>query len=244
LNIEWADNSESMAERAAILFGEVLRAAVAERGVAYVALSGGKTPKPLYDRLGIDAEAREVPWGEVHVFFGDERVVPSDSPNSNYHMVETILLDRVPIPSENVHRVPTELGPQGAATSYDSALRDVAATQGRDMPRFDLMLLGIGPDGHTASLFPGTDALSDTTHLAVAVHLPTESVGARDGPDRVTVTYPVINASAEIIFLVAGDDKADVLRQIEAGDHQLPAARVRPIHGEVRWLVVKPPDSR
>ena len=244
MNIEWVDKPESMAERAAILFSETVRAAVSERGVAYVALSGGRTPRPLYERLAKDAEGREIPWTGVQVFFGDERVVPSDSPKSNYHMVRASLLDHVPIPSQNIHRVPTELGPEEGASFYDSMLRSVAATQSRDIPRFDLMLLGIGPDGHTASLFPGTDALNDTTHLAVAVHLPPESTGAKDCPDRVTVTYPVINASAQIVFLVAGDDKTDVLRRIEAGDSRLPAARVRPTNGAMHWLVVKSPDSR
>jgi len=240
MKIQYFDSLESMTEAAARTFQETMDATVSSRNSAYVALSGGHTPRTLYERLAEPPFAGDIPWQRIHIFFGDERVVPSDSPGSNFHMVEQTLLDRAPIPTANVHRVPTELGPDGAAEAYDSELRQMAEAQGEAVPRFDLMLLGIGPDGHTASLFPGTDALLDRTHFATPVHLPPESVGAKDASDRVTMTYPVINASRHILFLVAGDDKAEALRRIAAGDQALPAAHVKPQDGDVHWLIATP----
>jgi 6-phosphogluconolactonase len=239
MNVQYFDSLESMTETAARIFQEIVNAAVASRDVAYVALSGGHTPRPLYERLAEPPYVGDIPWQRLHIFLGDERVVPPDSTSSNFHMVKEALLDRAPIPTANVHHVPTEMGPEGAAAAYDSELREMANQQGEAVPRFDLMLLGIGPDGHTASLFPRTDVLNDTTHFACAVHLPPDSVGAKDAPDRVTMTYPVINASRHIVFLASGD-KAEPLLRIEAGDPALPATHVKPVNGDVRWLVVEP----
>ena len=242
MNILSFDNPESMTEHGAVLFLDVVNAAMSARGAAYVALSGGRTPKALYQRLAQPPYFGEIPWEHVHLYFGDERVVGSDNPRSNFRMVKEALLDRVPIPVENVHRVPTEMGPKDSAFSYDAELHGLAVAQDEMVPRFDLVLLGLGPDGHTASLFPGTAALEESSRFATVVHLPPESIGAKDAAYRVTVTYPVINAARQILFLVAGNDKANALGRIEGGDTDLPAARVRPENGHVRWLIVKPDE--
>lgn len=198
--------------------------AVAARKRFLLALSGGSTPKAVYSLLGADPAI--VPWDKTEIFFGDERCVPSDHADSNYRMVRETLIGR--IPQATVHRVETELGPDEAAARYDTALRE-AGDGG--IPRFDLILLGMGADGHTASLFPGTSALAENRRLAVANFVP------QLGADRVTFTFPVINAAQRVLFLASGADKSAMLAEVLAGPRsRYPAQNVYP-HGVLEWYV-------
>jgi 6-phosphogluconolactonase len=191
-----------------------------------VALSGGSTPRTTYALLASDEFAARVDWPRVRVFWGDERCVPPDHPDSNYRMAREALLDKVPIPTENVHRMRGELPPDQAATAYQAELEAVLGASGR----FDLILLGMGADGHTASLFPGTAALEERERTVVAVYV------KRLRAWRVTLTLPVINAGRHVLFLVSGTAKAPTLARIRAGE-LLSAGLVQPDQGQLTWLV-------
>lgn len=189
-------------------------------------LSGGSTPKLLYELLATDHYGKRFDWTRVHVFFGDERFVPFDHADSNYRMAREALLAHVPIPDGNVHPVPTEEGePADAAKAYEATLKEYYGAQDIDpgKPIFDVTLLGLGEDGHTASLFPGTDALQERSRWVTSV------IGAKPEP-RITMTYPVLGSSDALVFLVAGDGKRDMLKRVLDGDRDLPAARVEPSH--------------
>jgi len=218
---------EILAEAAARVFVEEAARAIAERGRFAVALAGGSTPEATYGVLARN-HADDVDWPNVHVFFGDERTVPPDHEDSNYRMVREALLDLVPVGS--VHRMCGELPPVEAAVSYEG---DLAGFFGEIIPVLDLVMLGIGGDGHTASLFPETPALRVTDHLAVANPVP------KLDTTRLTLTVPVLNAARKVIFLVAGEGKADALQEILEGDadpSHYPAKLVQPPGGPT-WLV-------
>jgi 6-phosphogluconolactonase len=190
-----------------------------------VCLSGGTTPRRLYEMLAAPPIAGKFPWRRVHWFWGDERVVPHDHPASNYRMVREALISRAPIPAENVHPVPTEgVSPQRAALAYETELKRFYGADRLDpaRPLFDLTLLGMGEDGHTASLFPGHPALREQRRWAVAV------IGATPEP-RVTLTGPVLDSSRDLVFLVSGESKRPILERMRAGDPALPASRIRPV---------------
>lgn len=239
MNLQILPDIDELAERAAGLFARSLRDAVADRGRFLVALSGGTTPRPVYERLAREPYGDVLGWKGTSIYFGDERMVPCDSSESNYRMACVALLDRVDIPPWNVHRIEGEIVVAEAAQRYDDDLRRLAADQQCPVPRFDLILLGLGPDGHTASLFPGTDALENVEDRAAPVSLPDSSQGLEHARDRVTMTYPVINAARHVVFLVAGNDKGAALARVQEGDGSAPAARVRPIDGDLTWLVVR-----
>ena len=219
-------NPESLAQAAAEQFVDRAATAVAAREWFIVALAGGSTPRPMYERLAAEPLASRVDWDHVQIFWGDERSVPPDHPDSNYRMAREALLDHVPVPGTNVHRIQGEVVPDWSASSYEMELEKVLGVNGR----FDLILLGMGADGHTASLFPGTKVLDEQEYAVDAVHL-----GAERGW-RVTLTLPVINAARHVMFLVSGAEKAGALARIRAGE-MLPAARVQPDDGELIWLV-------
>lgn len=203
-------------------------AALSEREFFRVALSGGNTPKEMYRLLASPQFQEQVDWDRIQVFWGDERCVPPDNPESNYGMARATLLDAVAIPSKNVFRMPVDRSDLDAgADEYAGQLRNTLPLDVYGIPRFDLVLLGLGPDGHTASLFPSTTALGETHRLVCAPFVPKFS--AR----RMTLTYPVLNAAREILFLVTGSEKAEPLAAVisRAGDPLLPAARVRPREG-------------
>jgi 6-phosphogluconolactonase len=208
---------------------------VAAQGQFAVALSGGSTPRSTYALLASPEFAGRVDWPHVHVFWGDERCVPPDHPDSNYRMAREALLDHVPIPARNVHRIRGEMEPAQAADEYERTLRTfLAARPGGSPSCFDLVLLGMGSDGHTASLFPGTAAIREETRWVVAHDVHKLSAW------RVTLTPVAINAAAHVTFLVAGAGKAERLREVLAGPHQpdvLPAQIVRPTDGQLLWLV-------
>jgi 6-phosphogluconolactonase len=210
------DDLDAIAERVAAWLVE--KAAAVEGGFS-LALSGGSTPRRLYERLASPQWRDRMPWERVHLFWGDERFVPPDHPDSNQRMAREALIAHVPVPPSNVHPVPTDGTPEYAARRYDAELRAFAAGRGA-APLFDVQLLGLGEDGHTASLFPGTAALAELKALAVAV------VGAKPEP-RITLTYPALAASRDVAFLVAGAGKRDMLRRLLAGDRALPASVVR-----------------
>jgi 6-phosphogluconolactonase len=204
--------------------------AIAERGRFAVALAGGSTPKATYEILARDY-TDELDWSKVHVFFGDERTVSPDHEDSNYRMTQEALLSRVPVGS--VHRMRCELPPEEAAAAYEVELREFFGPS-EEPPRFDLILLGIGEDGHTASLFPHTPAL-DVTDRWVAAN-PVEKLDTI----RLTLTVSVINAARAVNFLVAGEGKAGALREILEGDadpHEYPAKFIRPEDGDLTWMV-------
>jgi 6-phosphogluconolactonase len=210
--------------------------AVAERGVFSIALSGGSTPAELYRRLASPPAVERVNWPAVQVFFGDERCVPPGHPESNYGMVRRTLLEGAPVPNENVHRMAGELPPAVAATMYEDELRAVFRIPHDAVPRFDLILLGMGPDGHTASLFPGTAALHEWQRLVVANHVPQLNT------DRLTLTFPVLNNGRQVAFLVTGADKAEALAGVLEGPptpDRYPAQAVRPTDGRLVWLMDK-----
>jgi 6-phosphogluconolactonase len=222
-------DAASLARAAAEHCVTLATAAIAARGQFVVALSGGSTPRATYKLLASDELAARVDWPRVHVFWGDERCVPPDHPESNYRMARETLLDHVPLPTRNVHLIQGELPPDQAATAYQAELEAVLGAGGR----FDLILLGMGEDGHTASLFPSTAALHEQTRWVVAHYV--DKLRAW----RVTLTPVIINAAAHVTFLVSGAGKAERLREVLDGPHQpdvLPAQIVRPTDGRLLWL--------
>ncbi len=210
--------------------------AIAARGRFIVALSGGNTPRGMHAQLSAPSFSHRVDWPCVQVFWVDERCVPSDDPQSNYRMARETLLDRVPLPAANIHRVLAEKEPHQAAEEYERELRAFfsLAAAGHKFPHFDLILLGMGEDGHTASLFPDTPALRERTRWVVANYV--EKLNAW----RISLTLPVINAAKQVIFLVSGKEKARCLREVFFRRAALqPAQMVRPESGELLWLLDK-----
>lgn len=202
------------------------RAAIAERGLFRVGLAGGDTPRVIHAamaQLGAD-----FPWAKVQITFGDERCVPPDDKDSNYRMARESLLSVVPIPEGNVFRMRGEIEPASAASEYEAKLAAVAARLGEERYVHDLLLLGLGPDGHTASLFPGSPALNEITRNILPV------VGApKPPPQRLTMTFPLINAARRVVFLVKDAGKANVVAEVQAGDPRHPASRVK----SATWLL-------
>lgn len=225
------DGPEELARGAAELIAATIRQAVAERGRCALLLAGGDTPRRTYELLAGPPYRDTVPWGGLHLFWGDERCVSADDPRSNLAMARLALLDQVPLSPAQVHPVAGQLPPAAAAAAYEDEMRAFFAG---GPPRFDLALLGIGSDGHTASLFPGQDAVAERRcWTAVAA-------GPADGLARVTVTLPVLNGAARVLFLAAGAGKAAVLPWVLAphgDDEPLPAALVRPESGETVWYL-------
>ncbi|MGH8599163.1 MAG: 6-phosphogluconolactonase [Burkholderiales bacterium] len=241
-DIRIVENPQALARTAADEFLRRAAAAVRQNGTFSVALSGGSTPKALYSLLATDPGLRrDLPWGKVQVFWGDERPVPPDHADSNFRMADEALLSKVPVLPGNIHRIGGELSAEQAAIDYDRALRECFELQDDELPRFDLALLGLGPDGHTASLFPGTRALHEEKRLAVA-----NWIGKLDS-ERITLTAPVFNNAACVIFLVSGNEKAVVLKSVIEGrrePEQLPAQLIAPSNGELIWMVDAAAASR
>jgi len=210
----------------------IIQDAVKLRGRFAIALAGGHTPAKMY-AMWAEKYAAQTPWDRVHMFWGDERYVPADDPLSNYRMTRETLLSHVPIPAANIHPAPTSLPtPEKAAGAYDAQVRGFF---GADEPVYDVTLLGLGPEGHTASLFPGSPALEEKQRWVVAVQV------AAKPPNRLTFTLPVLNRSRNTYFLVAGKDKREILAALrsepDSQPSQYPAGRVRPAHGRVLWFL-------
>jgi 6-phosphogluconolactonase len=207
------------------------QAALAAQGPFRVSLSGGSTPKALYRLLASDEFRTRFPWPRVSWYWGDERFVPYEHPDSNYRMTSEAMLAKAPVPPENIHPVPTDGTPEDAARRYERTLQGAygAATFDPQRPLFDVTLLGLGPDGHTASLLPGEPVLDERKRWVAAVSHGRPEV-------RITMTYPAIDSSRRVAFLVAGEEKAEIFNAIRTGNSQVPAARVRPV-GELFWFV-------
>jgi len=225
---------DALAREAAHHLEALAREAVESRGRFTVALSGGSTPAVLYRLLAEEPYRSHIPWAQVHLFWADERCVPPDDPASNYRLAHDTLIAHIPIPADNVHRIHGELSPSTAARAYD---RDLRRFFRGPQPLFDLVLLGLGRDGHTASLFPGSQALQETDRLAVAT-----TAFYDDRPaERVTLTLPALNAARHVLFIVSGPDKADILQAVLADvEGLLPARRIRPAAGQLTWLLDTP----
>ena len=229
-DVRVCEDADDLAQRAADAVAGAIAGAVQSHGQCTVALAGGDTPRALYAALAARF-GESLPWKHVHVFWGDERFVPSGDRRRNEAMAKETLLDHVPCPPANIHPISTDAASSdAAAAAYEATLRRWFSSQ---WPQFDLVLLGLGADGHTASLFPGSSALDETTRWAVAATAPA------DPPSRVTLTLPVFNRAALTFFLVAGAEKAHALRRVLAGADAriLPAAGVRPSRGSVVWWV-------
>lgn len=219
--------------------GELVTAAalvaIAQRSAFRIALAGGSTPRPLYEHLAVDPY---IDWRKWHIFWGDERSVPPTEPESNYAMARTSLLDQLETPPGLVVRVPAELAPDEAALRYEQSVRELVPSFRTEetgfVPRFDMIVLGMGDDGHTASLFPYTEALSESERIVVANPVPQLNTS------RITFTYPLINAARRILVLVNGEKKAEALRGVISGPYdpeRLPIQALNPVDGQIVWLV-------
>ncbi|HEY4114260.1 MAG TPA: 6-phosphogluconolactonase [Rhizomicrobium sp.] len=221
------DNPEAVAVAAA----EWIAHRIAETSDVFrIALSGGNTPRSLYRRLASPDYHDRIEWRRVELFWGDERFVPHNDPRSNYRMARETLLAHAPVLIDHIHPIPTEGEPDQAARKYEMLLKAIYGGESfsQSRPLFDVVLLGLGADGHTASLFPGSRALEERTHWVCAVE-------GKDEP-RITLTYPALQSARAVVFLVDGEDKADVVARVRAGDMALPAARLK-ARGEVLWFV-------
>ena len=223
-----------LARVAADEFKRLAKDTVENKGIFNVALSGGSTPKAMFDLLSSDPWRATIPWSKTHFFWGDERHVPPDDEDSNYRMTKEHLFSKIPIPPENIHRIEAESSnAESAAAKYERELKQHFNLSETEIPRFDLVFLGMGDDGHTASLFPGTDVVHESKYLVAAPWV--EKFDSR----RITFTPRVINNSDRIIFLVKGEEKADALVEVIEGEKNpdlYPAQIINPNHGSVLWL--------
>jgi 6-phosphogluconolactonase len=237
-NITIAPDSQQVAHAAAEYIIALAQQSIATSGRFALALAGGSTPRTLYQVLASEQVAPRIAWRHVYVFWGDERCVPPDHAESNYHMAYENLLQHVPVPPAQVYRMRGEAAPEQAATEYTHIVQTFfghqAGAGAATATTFDLVLLGMGDDGHTASLFPGNTAADEHEHQVVATFV--EQLGAW----RLTLTAACINTAAHVLFLVTGAPKAERLHQVLHGAYQpelLPAQRIKPVHGRLQWVV-------
>ena len=231
MKLQILETPRDLAVAAAELFAAKTSEAVAARGFLTVALSGGSTPKLLYELLVDPNEAfrEKIPWSSIHFFWSDERHVPPDHPDSNYRMVNEAMLSHVPVSRDNVHRVMSENpNAEEVAKAYEETILEFVPGS---PPRFDLILLGLGNDGHTASIFPGSEVLHETKQLVAAPWV--EKLNAY----RITMTLPLINNAASVVILVSGTQKAQIVKAILKDSKPYPAQEVKPINGELIWLL-------
>lgn len=231
-NLTIYPDPDGLVHGAAELITDLALAAVAATDRFTVALAGGSTPRPVYAMLASPAFASRIPWDRVHVFFGDERCVPADDERSNYRMAREALLDHVPLPPANIHRIAGEADPALAALAYEQEMRRFFRTE--VPPAIDLICLGMGDDGHTASLFPGSAGLREQERWVMPQYVEAMSSW------RVTVTPVLINAARNVAFMVAGAGKAETLARVLTGPYEpdaLPAQLVQPVNGQTHWLV-------
>ena len=226
--VEVLPDKVALVARSLQLVLETIQTAITQRGQCTIALAGGSTPKPLYEQLA----QQDLPWRNIHVFWGDERYVPADHPDSNQGMARQAWLNQVKIPSFNIHPIPTDPpDPAIAANQHEAELEEFFQVHPGEFPAFDLILLGMGDDGHTASLFPHTAALTVNDRLI--------TVGEKDGQPRITFTVPLINHAHTVIFMVAGDSKRPALKAVFAteGDASLYPSRLIQPQGQLWWLL-------
>jgi len=235
MSIEVLPDAEALALRAADVFAMAAQAAAAARGRFAAALSGGETPRALYRNLARQQFAQKVPWRRVHLYWSDERCVPPDDPASNYGMAYEAFIKHVPIVADNVHRVRGEDDPEAAALAYEAELRGLAQLErpASEVPIFDFVFLGLGRDGHTASLFPHSSALDEEERFCVGTEAP-------DGSPRLTLTLPVINSARRVMVLVSGAEKAGMVAEVFEGfrlPKAVPAQAIAPVKGQLLWLM-------
>jgi 6-phosphogluconolactonase len=244
------DGADALSRAAAEHFLETAQAAVAANGKVRIAVSGGRTPKTTFELLANPAERylKAMPWQQIELDWVDERCVPPDHPDSNYRMTREAMLSKVPLNPEQIFRIEGEFEPDAAAARYESTIRAQFRLEGAQLPRFDVLALGMGNDGHTASLFPHTAALHELSRIAVANHVPQQKETW-----RVTLTSPVIMEAAEIFFLIGGKEKADPLHRVLQGPYDpetLPSQLIQPKSGRLLFLLdrdaaalLPPPDA-
>src|SRR5271168_212942 len=240
-------NSEALARAMAEQLLEAAQAAAVARGVARIAISGGNTPKRTFELLAGESQFSKFPWDKTDLFWVDERCVPPDDKDSNYRMTRLALLEKVPLAADRVFRIEGELDPELAAARYESAIRSRFRLEGAQVPIFDLVALGMGPDGHTASLFPHTAGIHELTRVAIANHVPQKETW------RVTLTSPVINQGRKVVFLIGGTDKAEVLSSVLSDKYDpetWPSQVIQPKAGQLLMLLdqaaaaqLPPPDA-
>lgn len=231
LNINIFPTPEALGEAAARHIIELAKHYIQKNGRFTISLSGGSTPERLFKLLSQSLYVEQMPWQNTYFFWGDERCVPLDDERNNAHQAIKLLFSKINIPADNIFRIPTNLPPTQAAEQYEQTIKEFFVNA---QPRFDLMLLGMGDDGHTASLFPGTEVLHETKHLVKAIYIDKVSM------HRITMTVPLINQSHHIIFLVTGSGKAETLKTVLQGDSQpelYPAQLIQPEDGTLLWMV-------
>ena len=233
MHISIYTDTDTLSRDAADYIVRLANEAIVSHGRFTIALSGGTTPRKLYGMLGDEPYRSQIDWALVDIFWSDERCVPPDSEESNYWLAQQVLLGKVPVPASQIHRMPADEPDRDAASqSYTDEMRRVFATDG--IPNFDLLQLGMGPEGHTASLFPHQASLHEQQRLVMPVSVP------KPPPPRLTFTPPILNAARNVLFLVTGDDKADAIHAVLEGDDnpdEYPAQIVRPTNGEVVWML-------
>lgn len=234
-NVEVVRDPKVLAARSAEIFVADALKAVEAKGMFCVAISGGQTPGHFFKLLGETPQANSLPWDKTQLFWVDERIVDANSPRSNYRLAADTFLARVSIPPENVHRIPTEYGDfRTAARCYEETIREVFGLAEGRLPEFDLIVLGVGADGHTGSLFPGSYATLDTDDLACAVYVLDEDL------NRITLTHPVLRAASHLVVLACGPEKADILGKIltsEPDEVRYPIHALWPVLDRVTWLI-------
>jgi 6-phosphogluconolactonase len=231
----WSSPAEVALASARLLAARVEQA-VATRGIARIAISGGSTPQATFKLLADPSQPflTTIPWDKLQLFWVDERCVAPDHPESNYGVCRDLLLSKVPIPEANVFRMEGELDPEQAASRYESLLRNTMKLEGAESPVFDLVALGMGPDGHTASLFPNTAGLDELNRLVIANHVPQKDTW------RISLTWPVINQATEVAFEIEGPSKTDILAEVLTGPRdpeRLPSQLIRPSNGKLLFLL-------
>jgi 6-phosphogluconolactonase len=231
VSIAVSDDAYTLAAQTIV---DLAQQAVKANGKFTIALSGGSTPKKLYELLTSPAWQSKMPWAQTEFFWGDERYVPSTDDSSNYRMTQQAMLSRVTVPAEHVHRVPTEKEAQEAAALYEKEVRQVVPAGADGLPEFDLVLLGLGTNGHMASLFPYQPALHEKTKIVIAEYIDEVKM------TRLTFSAPLINAAKQVVFVSLGKDKATVVKDVITGvfdPERLPAQLVRPSHGKLTWIL-------
>ncbi len=229
-SVEILTDKVNLIARAQEIILEKIESVIEAKGICTVALSGGSTPKPLYESLA----TCDLPWEKIHIFWGDERYVPADHVDSNQFMTRQAWLSRISIPDANIHPMPTSgMSPEQDALTHEDELRSFFKLPPTEFPAFDIVILGMGDDGHTASLFPNTKVLKETKKLV--------AVGNKSGESRLTFTVPLLNKAKCVLFLVSGANKKEVLNKVFASDEDsylYPARLIQP-EGELRWLIDK-----
>jgi 6-phosphogluconolactonase len=235
LKLHLLSDLEALSLRAAESFVDLSRRCIASKGRFFVAVSGGSTPIRLYTLLGLSMYSNQIDWRRLEFFWVDERFVPPSHKDSNYRLLHDYLLSKISIPQENIHPVKTELtSPQVAASNYEEEIKNIFRLTEGSLPEFDLILLGIGEDGHTASLFPDNEVLKETERLVVS------ATDSKHVYHRISLTLPVINSAETVIFLVSGKNKADVVKKVLIEkDSSLPASLVNPEKGDLIFLIDK-----